>query len=218
MTIETLIDKFDNSEIIRDQIAAILVTEVAAQKALASAAGKDPALWDLRVYTERSNPWERFLNDPTATTPVVNVWFDNSGFDQAGSTVVERQKTTATYNIDCYGFGVSKSAPGGHAPGDREAAFEAQRALRLVRNILMAAQYTYLGLRGVVWQRWPQAITSFQPQIDAQQVQQVVAGRLAFRVTFNELSPQVVPQILELVSVDVIRAEDGEIVLEADYN
>ena len=106
----------------------------------------------------------------------------------------------------------------GHVPGDKEAAFEVQRALRLVRNILMAAEYTYLSLRGLVWQRWPQAVTVFQPQIDARQIQQIVGARLAFRVVFNEFSPQVEAETLELLSVDVIRAEDGEIYFEADYD
>lgn len=222
MTIATLIDKQDNVEIIRDQIAAILVTEVAAQMALATAAAKDPNDWKLRVYTERSNPWEQFLNPNEPgfdSSPLVNVWVDNMNYDPKASNVMERQKTEAVYNIDCYGYGYSRTDGGtGHIPGDKDAAFEVQRALRLVRNILMAAEYTYLGLRGLVWQRWPQSITIFQPQLGENTAQQVVGARLAFRVVFNEFSPQVVPVTLELLAVDVIRAEDGQIVLEADYS
>lgn len=219
MTIAALIDKQDNVEIIRDQIAAIFVTEVASQMALAPGAGKDPDDFKLRIFTERSNPWEQFLNEQTDTSPLVNVWVENISYDPKASNILERQKAEAVYNIDCYGFGKSRDDGGsGHIPGDREAAFEAQRALRLVRNILMAAEYTYLSLRSLVWQRWPQSVTIFQPQIDARQAQQVVGARLALRVTFNEFSPQVPAETLELVSVDVIRAEDGEIVLTADYD
>ena len=142
-----LIDKQDNFEIIRDQIAAILTTEIASQQALATAAAKDPDEWKLRIFTERSNPWEQYLNNPEADpSPIVNVWFENDKFDPSGSNIDERQKTEAVYNIDCYGYGVSEDViAGGHKPGDREAAFEVQKALRLVRNILMAAEYTYLG-------------------------------------------------------------------------
>lgn len=219
MTIANLIDKQDNFEIIRDEIAAILATEVASQMALATAGGKDPDNWKLRVYTERSNPWEQFLNDQTDKSPLINVWYDSSNFDLAGSNITERQKTEGTFNIDCYGYGLSRDDGGaGHVPGDQEAALEAQRALRLVRNILMAAEYTYLGQRGLVWQRWPQSVTVFQPQIDARQVQQIVGARIVFRVIFNEFSEQIPTETLELVSVDVLRAEDGEIVLEADYS
>jgi len=216
--IETLIDKQDNFEVIRDQIAAILKTESTNQEALATAAAKDPDDWKLRVFVERSNPWEQFLNKQDDQSPIVNVWYDNSNFDQSKSNIMERQGTTAIFNIDCIGFGISSDDGGtGHNPGDREAAFKAQRALRLVRNILMAAEYTYLGLRGLVGQRWPQSVTSFQPPIEGRPIQQIVGARIALRVEFNEFSPQVVPVVLELVSVNVIRAEDGEIVINADY-
>lgn len=217
--IAELIDKQDNFEIIRDKIAAILATEVANQMQLATDAGKDPNDWKLRIFSERSNPWENFLNDQTERSPIVNVWYDNSNFDPSASNIVERQKTEGVFNVDCYGYGISSDElAGGHNPGDKEAAFQVHKALRLVRNILMAAKYTYLDLRGTVWGRWPQSITVFQPQLDAQQIQKIVGARLALRVVFNELSPQVVAETLELVSVDVKRAEDGEVVVEADYD
>lgn len=221
--ISELIDKQDSFEIVRDQIAAILATETANQQALATAAGKNPDLWKLRVFTERSNPWEQFQDgedgEAIDESPLVNIWYDNSNFDGGASNILERQKTEAVFNIDCYGYGRSENVVGGgHKAGDEEAAFAVQRALRLVRNILMAAEYTYLGLQGLVWKRWPQSATIYQPQIDSRTVQQIVASRLAFRVTFNEFSPQVQPVALELVTTDVLRTEDGEIVVEADYD
>lgn len=217
--IAELIDKQDNFEIVRDQIAAILATEVVSQMALATAGGKNASDWKLRIFSERSNPWEQLLNEQTDRSPIVNVWFDNSTFDPASSNSSERQKTEGVFNIDCYGYGVaSDTVGGGHTPGDKDAAFEVHKALRLVRNILMAAEYTYLGLRGIVWHRMPQSITVFQPQLDGRQMQQIVGARLAFRVVFNEFSPQVPAETLELVSADVRRSEDGEIVAEADYD
>lgn len=217
--IEELIDKQDNFEVVRDKIAAILVAETKSQQALAVQATKDPALWKLRVFTERTNPWEQFLNNPPVKSPIVNVWYDNSSFVEGSSNVSERQKAEAIFNIDCYGYAVSSNNDaGGHNPGDKGAALEVQRAVRLVRNILMAAEYAYLDLRGLVWQRWPQAINVFQPQQNDNAIQDVVAARIALRVGFNEFSPQVAPETLELLSVDVRRTEDGEIVLEADYD
>ena len=68
-----LIDKQDSFEIVRDQIAAILKTEITSQIALATTAGKpNPDDWKLRIFSERANPWEQFLNGPTGgrgTTP-----------------------------------------------------------------------------------------------------------------------------------------------------
>lgn len=217
--IDSLIDKQDNFEIVRDKIATILVAETANQQALASAASKDPNLWKLRIFTERSNPWEQFSNAPSDKSPLVNVWYDSSTFIAGSSNVSERQKAEATFNIDCYGYATSSNnGGGGHNPGDRDAAFEVQRAIRLVRNILMAAEYTYLESRGLVWQRWPQSITVFQPQQNDTPIQNIIAARVALRVGFNEFAPQITPETLELVSTDVRRTEDGEIVLEADYD
>ena len=217
--IQSLIDKQDNFEIIRDEIAAILKLEITEQMVLATAATKDPDDWKLRIFSERSNPWEQYSDSPTDTSPIVNIWYDNSSFDPGASNSVESQKAGAVYNIDCYGYGKSTDVQGGgHNPGDKEAALEVQRALRLVRNILMASQYTYLGLRGLVWSRWTQSISVFQPQIDGRAIQHVVGARIAFRVEFNEFSPQFEGNVLELVSTKVIRAEDGEIYIEADYD
>lgn len=219
MTISTLIDKQDNFEVIRDQIASILTLEVVSQMALATLAGKDPDDWKLRIFTERSNPWEQWLNDQTDKSPIVNVWFDTSNFNKSSSNIIKRQKLESVFNIDCYGLGISSDKiAGGHNPGDREAAFEVQRALRLVRNILMAAEYTYLGMRGLVWLRWPQSITAFQPEMNGQAIQKISGARIAFSVDFSEFSPQIVEETLEFLSIDVKRLEDGEIILEADYD
>lgn len=217
--ISELIDKKDNFEIIRDQIAGILVLEIANQMLLATEAGKDANDWKLRVLTERSNPWEQFLNNANDRSPLVNIWVENCNYDKKASNSIERQKTTAMYNIDCYGFGISSDVvSGGHKPGDREASFEVQRAIRIVRNIFMSGEYTYLGLRGLVWGRWLEGIDIFQPQQDSKAIQKIVGARLLLSVIFNEFSPQIQPVNLELVTIDIKRAEDGLISLEADYD
>jgi len=225
--ITELIDKQDNFEIIRDQIAAILAVESANQVALATSAGKpDPTLWDLDVYIERFRPWEKWPNQSTNKVPIVNVWFDNSNFDKSQGNVVERQKSLSIFNIDIYGFGVAQADGSGQLTGDEDAARTAQRALRYCRNILMSSMWTYLGLaRGdsglnenIVWRRWPQSITTFQPEQDNVTVQNIVGIRLALEVEFNEFSPQYVPEVLEYLSAKVERAEDGKLLLEADFD
>lgn len=210
-----LIDKQDNFEIIRDQIAAILAVEVSNQMTLAPVA----ADYKLRVYIERALPWEAFLNDPVDLSPIVNVWFDTINFDKNKSNIVERQAGTATYNIDCYGYAEAADDGGaGFIAGDQGAALEAHRAIRLVRNILMAGENTYLQARGLVWQRWIRDITVYQPQITDRAVQRIHAGRIALDVIFNEFSPQITPETLELLTVQVKRQEDGQVIINADYD
>ncbi len=222
--IDTLIDKQDGFEIVREQIACILAIESANQITLATTAGKpNPDEWKLRVFEERANPWEQFLNfddgDPLADlSPIVNVWYDGSNFDESKSNIVERQAADGTFNIDIYGYGQSASNGAGHDPGDEVAAKTAQRGVRLVRNILMAAANTYLQLRGFVWKRWPQSVTQFQPEQNNVAVQNIVGIRLAFSVTFNEFAPQVTPETLELLSVDIKRDSDGMLIAGADFD
>ena len=220
--IDTLIDKQDNFEIVRDQLSAILFFEIENQMAKAITAKKSPEDWKLRIFTERSNAWEQFLNPKAGAdlSPLVNIWYDNGNFPESKGGVVEKQAHEATYNIDCFATAVSTDDPaGGHKPGDKEAAFEVHKAIRLIRNILMSDVNTYLQLkRGTVGQRWIQSITVFQPEIGGLSAQQIVGGRIALRVIFNEFSPQVTPEELELVSVDVKRAENGQIVIKADYD
>ena len=78
----------------------------------------------------------------------------------------------------------------------------------------MAAEYTYLELRGTVWKRWIESIQAFQPPIDGRSMQHVVAARIAFRVGFNEFSPQVAAEVLEMIGTTVKRQETGEVLLQ----
>ena len=213
--ITTLIDKQDTFEIIRDKIAAILFQESAAQVNLATLAGKpNPDDWALRVYVERSAPWDKYTDDDI----IVNVWFDTSNIDESASGTVEKQTQRGTFNIDVVGFARSKSNGAGHTPGDEQAARNAARGVRLVRNILMASQYTYLGLRGLVGKRMPQSITSFQPQFNTNDFTDAVGARLALEVKYEEFSPQFEPATLEQLTVELQRGEDGLVIAVLEYD
>lgn len=217
-----LIEKVDNVELVRDEIAAILVVELAQQQALALAAAppRDPQLWNLRVYSERANPLAEFLDAPEAlpdARPIVNICLDNENVEGAASNTVERQKITAVFNIDCYGYAIAASDGAGHIPADEKAALEAQRAARLVRNILMAGAYTYLGHQGLVWKRWIQSMTVLRPPLDVRAVQDICAIRIAFSVEFNEFSPQVQGPPIALIAGEVIRQGTGQVLLRAHY-
>ena len=217
--LQSLVDKQDTFEIIRDQIALILANEVANQMNLAVIDAKDPEQWNLKIRTERSNPIEQALNDQDSLTPIVSIWFDNGSFDLSTGNVVDRQKMSGSFNIDCYGFGISSDELGtGHLSGDEQAAFESQRATRLVRNFLMASINTYLQKRGLVWRRWVQSINTFPQSFENQSSLQVVATRIIFNVDFNEFAPQYDGQELELLNVDIIRDDDGFILAEADFD
>lgn len=216
--LQALIDKQDNSEIVRDQIALILASESANQVTLA-VAEPDPSLWKLRVYTERANPWESWVNLTVDTdrSPIVNIWLDNESFAENAGDVFKTQKATVIYNIDVYAVGVSASDGAGHTAGDQTAAENAQRAVRLVRNILMASPNAYLQLQGTVTKRWPQSINYFQPAQEDRPLPHIMGGRFALQVTFDETSPQYDGVTSIGIEIDIQRAEDGMVIAEADY-
>ncbi len=219
---QALINKLDGFEAIRQQIVAILVSDRDNQKILATNAALDPADWDFRVYEERSTPYEEVLNytqDLPLPTPIVNVWFDSDSFSESSSTRAETQKCTATYNVDIYGFGIAQATTEGHTPADRDAAFSAHRVTRLARNILLASHNAYLQLpRGTAWDRKIDSRQSYQPRLDQRPVVEVVAVRMRFSVSFNEVSPQYEGVPLQQLVATVHRAEDGEVYFEAQYD
>lgn len=210
MPIETLLSAPDNFELVRDQIAAILTAELAHQETL----GLDPVP---RVFRERARPWGPLVQVPPDERPIINVWFDAATVDGASSNTVERQKYDATYNIDCYAFATSRATVSGHLPSDEAAAVAAAATVRIARQILMAGPYTYLGMRGVVWRRWPLTVNMFQAPIDARPDRAIAAGRLALAVQFNEFSPQASGEPIESLHIDVQRKETGELYLAAHY-
>ena len=221
-----LIDKQDNFEIVDLKIAEILAQATIDQQALATTAGEDPELWKFNVFSERFNPWEVF-EDNGEPVPVVNVWYDTSNFNPSDGDTVSRQKDDASYNIDMYALTqASDNVSGGHNPGDESTILELHRIVRLVRNIIMHPDNTFLQLtqtigvkeQRLVWRRWINSKEIFQPQIGDRPVQGVIAARINLSVSFNEVSVIENFEPLEVVGVTAKRAEDGKIIFEADFD
>lgn len=219
--IQSLITKVDNCELVRDRIAEILAAETASQQSIASQEDEDPNLWKLRVFLESANPFEAWLDpaNDVDETPIVNVWYDSGQFPKGAGDVARKQHCEGTFNIDIFGYGVAAgNAEGGHTPGDRAAKFEAQRAIRLIRNILMAGEYTYLAARGIVSGRWIEAVNMLQPTMDGRTIQHIAGARIQFSVRFLEFSPQYEAVTLESLGVDITRLDDGELLAQAEFD
>lgn len=215
--LQNLIDKQDNYEIVRDQIAVILKTEITNQVQLAIDAGKDSTLWDLRVFTELSNQQEFYRDQTTDLRPIVNIWFDSANYAKDSGSTVFQQKSDTTINIDIIARGLAQETVEGHEPGDKDAALNLQTAITLVRNILMASLNVSLQLPQIVWDRWPQSIQCFQPEISDPHGVQLHGARINFSVTHSEFSPQYDGEILESVFVEVYRCETGELLFNAQF-
>jgi hypothetical protein len=218
MTLQALIDKQDNFEIVRGQLATILAAETAAQQALATTAARDPREWAFRVFIERSDPWSEFQDgddDALDVTPIVNVVYDSTRFDKSQGNVVQRQRGEMQFHIDCYAYGVAADdGDDGHVAGDHAAALALGRTVRLVRNILMASEYIALGLPAVIGRRWINTVQVFQPPSGQEALQKVLGARITLEVLANEFSPQYEGVPLELVAATV-RRDTGEVLLTA---
>ena len=216
-----LVDKLDSFEIVGLKIAEIILAETTSQQAIAVIDEEpNPDDWKVRVFSERSNPWGQFIDAPDDQSPLVNISYDSSTFDRAASIANGRQKADATYNIDCYAYGVSADDPeGGHEPGDKLAALNVHRALRLVRNWLMAIEHASLDLQGFVWDRWISSIKVFQPQEAGVLVQNIIAARIDLAVTFNETVSPAATEILEFLSVVMRDPSTGEVTIaQTDFD
>lgn len=145
---DTLQSTPDNIEVIRDQIAALLLLDFEKQFELAIEAN-DPnaADYDVDVFVESDDPLQ-YTDDESEDSnpfPCVNVSLDSSDGD-GGTASVNKQAMTAQFFIDCYAAGNTSST----ADFGTKASLKAWKTARLVRRILRAESNTYLRLRGVV--------------------------------------------------------------------
>lgn len=217
--IDQLIDKQDTNELVRDKIGIILFEEKENQKILANGLGKNPALWDFDVYVGRSKPWE-ILTDQTGqesgelSKGLVNILFDNDSFDVKGSGNFARQKAEGIFFIDCFGH-KNKTID---LSGDEATSKEVLRIARLVRNILMYANYIYLGMQGVVTRRYIIKREKFQPDIRQEGAENVIVARVTLKVDYEEYAFEQIPVILEEVYGQCKISDTGEIYFDALYD
>ncbi|MCP4677088.1 MAG: hypothetical protein GY854_16550 [Deltaproteobacteria bacterium] len=221
-----LIDKQDNFEIVRDEIAAILALETLNQQALAVLAAKDPELWRFDVFTERSRPWEALSELEEPIVPIVNVWFDDESFatDQSYNSLLHTADP-GIFNIDILTTALNRKNVGdGYETSDRQATLDAQRIMRLIRNILFSVpsdhtqpgqDYQFLNMRGVVGYRRIQSATVFQPDYKKQSVA-IGGARIALAVKYIETAIEGPYQNFDLLQVTATTTENGQVVMEFD--
>lgn len=226
--ITELIDWQDGYELVRDEVAAILAVESVGQQALATAQGKDPNLWKLDVYMERSRPWERWVDvdpeDEINDVPIVNVTLD-ANEESTKTSAVRGERSTVRIHIDVYGYACAADSIDGHTTADRSAALVAQRAARLCRNILMSEDYTYLGSprKALQWVfgRKVSGLNMFQPEIpmktSPRAAQTILGARIVLEVECKLRVPVFEGQLIEMISLTVDREEDGRVIARADY-
>lgn len=226
MPLAALIDKEDNFEIIRNEIAAILALETLNQQNLATLVGKDPKLWEFKVFVEKSRPFESLDPDDFPLPAVVNVSVDNLTFAGNQSMLSLRQTVDpGIFNIDILSPAVNlKKTDPGYISADRQSMIDCQRIVRLIRNILYSVppditlpgdNYPYLNLKKIVGSRKITTITMFPPKEDNEGVM-VAAARIQLEVKFLETGAEGPFNLLELLQAQTEILPDGEVIFEFD--
>ena len=221
-----LIDKQDNFELVRNEIAAILAAETLNQQAKALAAGKNPELWKFEVYIERARIWESLSELEKPVAPVVSVYFESENFagDQSYNALLQTADP-GIFNIEIFATALSQKNVGdGYTTGDRTAILDCQRVIRLIRNILFSVpadstqpgqDYTFLNMRGVVGYRRIQSVVQFQPDYKKQAVV-VAAARIALAVKYIETALEGPDQPFELLQVQATTTTGGQVIIQFD--
>lgn len=197
--IKELIDEQLYSELIRDMIAAILITERDNQKALALADDKDVSLWDFDVVKEQSMPvlmsvmTEESESQEPPRTSVVNVWLESLNENGDTTDNTWQYGYDLSINVDILSSKRSKRTSTGYEHGDTLTAYELQRTIKLVHKILLAGSYRFLNMQRVVLNRKLVSITTFQPDINDRPLERILGARLKFIIQTHEYTPQILP-------------------------
>jgi len=211
--IKTLLKTPDNSELIRDQIAAILKSEILNQKMLADNDSEIKNLkdYDIEVYIENSRPWLLLGNTADENPfPLVNVCLQDIKKDSG--PITGKIKYTGTYYIDCYGCGNYQPEDATEwIPDDYLSALRAWRTARVVRNIVMSGFYVFLGMSKVVRKRDIKSITTVIPSNLQDSAVSITVCRIILEVDFHENSPEA--EGIEFNGISFKAYNNGEVTL-----
>jgi hypothetical protein len=154
MPLTNLIDLSQNTgEVVMRAIVQTILTESAAQMALAGAAAEK---YRVRAFAHKNDVLTFFQTAPAMGTPdaspvVVVRWMSETN---SRSAAHGQQNLVSTFWLDCYGYGIADVTEDGNIiPDDYVAGDEAVRCSYLVKQFLFADPNYHLGLPGVLFQR-----------------------------------------------------------------
>lgn len=202
--IETLIDKKEIYETIKLNIADILEKEKENQKILAQKAGLNPVDWDFNIYVDKIDVncvlEGKELEEETIAIleglPVVNITFISEEIN--GNKNEFYQKLQGTFLIDSYGYNNLKNK--------EDANEKSERVGRIVRNVIMSADYARLNTNGVITKRFFSKREKIFKNVSNLGV--IASCRFTLKVDYEENNLESSPLTLEII--------EGECLIEND--
>lgn len=207
----TLQNEPDNIEIIRDQIAALLVVDFENQARLAAELDvKSRRDYDVAVFVENENPLQ-YVDDAEPDSnpfPCVNISVDSVN-PEKGTGSVNNQNMVATVYLDVYATGNTGSAE----DFGMRAGLKAWKTARLCRRILRAEKNTYFRLRGIVGNvGWK--FQAFEPD-SGQSAIRVRIVRITLTIPYVE-DVEITEGVLDWEINGIITDEDGHVLVGAE--
>jgi hypothetical protein len=200
--IPALVSEPDNIERIRDHLARLLKCETENQCALALRQNAaDAKIFDFRIFIENASPYD--AEEELLNGPIVNISLKEVSAVQENARA-GMQKQKAVFVIDC----VAAWDESGAEWNARSAAMRAWGTARVIRRILMSAQYMYLRLRSIVGSRNIVSIQSLVKNDDS--TPSVMVARITLEVVYLECAIDAELSVLEGIDYSVNPA-NGEV-------
>jgi hypothetical protein len=206
-----LFDRTLNAFLVRDTVAAILSAEEELQRGFAEADGYDPEEYRIRVFSEKAAPFGEWLEADTEMdrAPIINVKLVSSGYQ--GGNVIERNRSSIRIHVDCYAVGIAEMRSDGNVSAEDLSMASLQNAVSFARKVLMAGEYTYLGLRGTVGKRWIESEDYQTVDAASPNAISVRGCRLTLVVDAHEDSPQMEGVPLASIRTRLVKSIGGQV-------
>jgi hypothetical protein len=214
-----LIEPDLNIKRVRDRLVEILLIERESQKSKAQVAGRNPLLYDFRVFGQQRDPIDCYAHAPQNGTPdalpIVNIAVIGETLSEKAPKRELISPYAAEYLVTVFGYGTAQSETVGHSSAADVALAEAERTIGLVRAILLAGDYRWplKDDRKHIRSRWVKSLTYDAPTIDEGTTFAVQTINMSLMVDLDEVVRQVDGIELELVTVNVRREDNGELFL-----
>ena len=216
------------TEIVRDQLALIVSSELANQKQVAEQLVADAPLTpegiqakadiDSGIYDIIDNIFvEKGTHFQASQLPGMNIYFDNAS--PSLGTPVNKQIVPSIFTISAH-FTDAHSQDGDIIEkGDTKSAKNALRLIAMVRAILMSGANIRLGFNSqprIVNSRWVSSFDVLQPDFQEADGSHGSVSVLKLAVNLEELGPEPVGQELEsihtAIKVKLKTSDDGKII------
>lgn len=218
MSLDFLISSPDIAEILELRFFEMLTAEITNQKALAVDAGKDPLLWDIDIFLERGYSFD--IQEYRQPICVLTRIHSNEITGSSMARGIKKYLTAFSFVITA--FGQSSSDGVGQLVGDKQAALNCQRSVRIIRNIIEAPSNSLGGYiddekKLCVENQTLRTINFGQLNSNENSTVPSWGAEILVEIMHHETVPQYNYTILNEIDLKIFNKEDSVLLTELTY-